>query len=151
MKTIAYLQKGTDKKKYKVTVIKTDGSKKTVQFGAKGYKDFTLHDKNLRDEKKNRYLKSHKPRENWGKSGIKTAGFWSRWLLWNKPTISASIKDIEKRFNIKVIKGKPKSVKKSPRKKSPKKKCSSGMVRDRSTGKCRKSRRKSPTRKSRSR
>jgi hypothetical protein len=156
MKTIAYLQKGTDQKKYKVTVIKSNGTKKTVQFGAKGYKDFTLHNKDLRDEKKNRYLKSHKPRENWNKSGINTAGFWSRWLLWNKPTISESIKDIEKRFNIKIIKGKPKSAKKSPRKKSPrkkspKKKCRSGMVRDRSTGRCRKSRRKSPSKKSRSR
>tara|TARA_Y100000389_G_C17463438_1_gene523520 strand:- start:382 stop:837 length:456 start_codon:yes stop_codon:yes gene_type:complete len=149
MKTVAYLQKGTDKKKYKVTLIKSDGTKKTIQFGASGYKDFTLHDKNVRDDKKNRYLKSHKPRENWNKSGIKTAGFWSRWLLWNKSTISASIKDIEKRFDIKIVKGKPKSVKKSPRKsptkskrKSPKKKCRSGLVRDKNTGRCRKSRRK---------
>lgn len=118
MKLTAYLQKGTSNKKYKVTVVKPDGSKKTVQFGAVGYKDFTLHPKNVRDDKKDRYLKSHKSRENWGKSGIQTAGFWSRWLLWNKPTISASIRDIENRFNIKIIKGKPKSVTKKSKSRS---------------------------------
>jgi hypothetical protein len=34
----------------------------------------------------------------WGKSGIDTAGFWSRWLLWNKPTIKESYDDIKRRF-----------------------------------------------------
>jgi hypothetical protein len=29
-------------------------------------------------------------------------GFFSRWLLWNKPSLKASIKDTEKRFNIKI-------------------------------------------------
>jgi hypothetical protein len=38
--------------------------------------------------------------ENWLKSGIDTAGFWSRWLLWNKPTIKESYMDIKKRFNL---------------------------------------------------
>ena len=31
-----------------------------------------------------------------------TAGALSRWILWNKPTISGSLKDIQKRFNIKI-------------------------------------------------
>ena len=33
---------------------------------------------------------------NWGKSGIFTAGFWSRWMLWNKPTLEESYNDIKK-------------------------------------------------------
>jgi hypothetical protein len=33
--------------------------------------------------------------ENWSKSRIETAGFWSRWLLWNKSTIKESYKDIK--------------------------------------------------------
>jgi hypothetical protein len=45
-------------------------------------------------------MKRHRLRENWSKSGIKTAGFWSRWLLWNKPTLDESIRDIEKRFHV---------------------------------------------------
>ena len=47
------------------------------------------------EERKKKYLARHKARENWTKSGLDTAGFWSRWLTWNKSSISASIKDIE--------------------------------------------------------
>ena len=72
---------------------------KTVHFGAEGYSDYTKHkDK----ERMQRYSARHKARENWAKSGIETAGFWSKWILWNKPSLSASIKDVEKRFGIKI-------------------------------------------------
>lgn len=71
-----------------------------VHFGADGYEDFTMHGDETRKE---RYIARHKARENWTKSGINTAGFWSRWLLWNKPTIQESAKDIEKRFGVKII------------------------------------------------
>ena len=70
--------------------ILTESDKK-VYFGAAGYSDFTKHKD---EERKNRYVKT----ENWTKSGINTAGWWSRWLLWNKPTIKASYGDIKKRF-----------------------------------------------------
>jgi hypothetical protein len=73
---------------------------KTVSFGRRGYEDYTLHKD---DERKRLYLLRHSPRENWGKSGIRTAGFWSRWLLWNKDTINKSIQDIEDRFNVRII------------------------------------------------
>jgi len=72
---------------------------KTVHFGAKGYSDFTKH----RDRSRmRRYENRHRTRENWKKSGIKTAGFWSKWVLWNKPSLSGSIKDTERRFGIKI-------------------------------------------------
>lgn len=81
-------------KKWKVIV---DGS--IVHFGAKGYSDFTKH----KDPKrKDRYINRHKKNEDWTKKGIKTAGFWSRWLTWNKPTIKDSIKHIEDNFNVNV-------------------------------------------------
>ena len=70
-------------------------SEKKIYFGAAGYSDFTKH-KN--EERKNRYILRHERNENWTKSGIDTAGFWSRWLLWNKPTIKESYEDIKKRF-----------------------------------------------------
>ena len=73
---------------------------KTIHFGQKGYTDFILSGGD--EKRKNRYLARHKSNENWNKSGIDTAGFWSRWLLWNKPTLEKSIKDVEQRFNIKV-------------------------------------------------
>lgn len=70
-----------------------------IDFGAKGYSDYTIHKD---DDRKKRYIKRHQKRENWNKSGINTAGFWSRWLLWNKPTLEESIKDVEDRFGIRI-------------------------------------------------
>ena len=79
--------------KHKYYII--TNSEKTIKFGAAGMSDFTKH----KDEaRKQRYLNRHKKSENWGKSGIDTAGFWSRWLLWNKPTIRESYDDIKQRF-----------------------------------------------------
>lgn len=88
-------------KKYMVKIKQKDGSYKTVHFGASGYSDYTKHKDPKRKEN---YIARHKKRENWTKSGIDTAGFWSRWILWNKPTLSASKKDIENRFSIKFKK-----------------------------------------------
>jgi hypothetical protein len=73
--------------------------KKTIHFGAKNYSDFTKHKDRSR---MHRYSNRHRSRENWSKSGIKSAGFWSKWILWNKPSLLASIKDTEKRFNIRI-------------------------------------------------
>jgi len=90
-------------KKWKVKV-----NNKTIHFGGKGYGDFTIWNKEkgkvFADKKKKAYIARHKVNENWNKSGIDTAGFWSRWLIWNKPTLNASIKDIENRFNVNIIK-----------------------------------------------
>jgi hypothetical protein len=70
-----------------------------LSFGDSRYSDFTLH----KDEKrKELYINRHKKNERWNKSGIYTAGFWSRFLLWNKDALQASINDIKKRFNINV-------------------------------------------------
>lgn len=87
-------------KKYSVYAF--DGKKtRIVHFGAKGYSDYTGHkDKN----RKKRYIIRHWKNENWNKSGIFTAGFWSRWILWNKPTFHASLDDVTKRFNLKHYK-----------------------------------------------
>ena len=85
-------------KKYDARV---DGTK-TVSFGQKGASDFTKH-KNT--DRKERYIDRHKAREDWTKSGAKTAGFYSKHVLWNKPTLKESIGDIIKRFkhlNIKM-------------------------------------------------
>ena len=67
--------------------------KKTISFGAKGYSDFTQHKDS---ERKQRYLNRHKQNENW--NDPKTAGFYAAHVLWNKPTLKASVADINKRF-----------------------------------------------------
>ena len=92
---IKYYPYKSDKPNKKYYIITNDN--KTVYFGASGYSDFTIH----KDEaRKQRYLNRHRNNENWTKSGINTAGWWSRWILWHLPTISASYQDIKKRFNI---------------------------------------------------
>jgi len=77
----------------KYLVITPKGKK--IHFGAQGYDDFTTH----KDEKrKNSYIKRHKKNEDW--TDLNTAGAWSRWLLWNKPTLNESVNDMETKFNI---------------------------------------------------
>jgi hypothetical protein len=93
-------------KKWMVTITHGDDRHKTVHFGGAGYEDYTIH-KDI--ERKRRYEARHKERETWTKSGIKTAGFWSKWILWNKPSLSASISDTSNRFGIKIIKKDPPS------------------------------------------
>ena len=67
----------------------------TVHFGATGYQDFTQHG----DEKrKAAYLARHEARETWTLQGVESAGFWARWMLWNKRSLRASAADIQRRF-----------------------------------------------------
>ena len=96
------LQKSTQpSKKYMVIMSTSRGEIKTVHFGATGYSDYTKHkDK----ERMKRYENRHRSREDWKKSGIETAGFWSKWILWNKPSLLDSIKHTEKKFNITIRK-----------------------------------------------
>ena len=74
--------------------------KKTIHFGAKDYSDYTIH-KDI--GRKQKYIQRHRDRENWSIQGIDTAGFWSRWLLWGEPTLKESIKKIEDKFGVKII------------------------------------------------
>ena len=91
---IKYYPYKSDKPDKKYFIITNDNKK--VYFGQAGASDMTQHKDPLRKE---RYIKRHsKMNENWTKSGINTAGFWSRWLLWNLPTIKESYEDIKKRF-----------------------------------------------------
>ena len=83
--------------KHKYYIITNSG--KTIKFGQASASDFTIH----KDEaRKQRYINRHKKNESkfWNKSGIDTPSFWSRFLLWEKPTIKESYMDIKRRFNI---------------------------------------------------
>jgi hypothetical protein len=88
----------SDSKGKKLKVIHK--GKTIVHFGADGYSDYTRHKD---DRRKASYLRRHETNENWGKSGIDTAGFWARWILWNKPSLSASIKDTARRFHVDIV------------------------------------------------
>lgn len=107
-------------KKWRVTL--QDGTK--VDFGARGYDDYTTHKNSLRMRN---YVRRHggiisrkienetdrtkihehmlavdkSTKEAWGvRRGINTPGFWSRWLLWSQPSLGKAIKFMQKRFNI---------------------------------------------------
>lgn len=88
-------------KKFRIIFLSPPWERKlTLLIGQQGAEDFTIH----RDlQRKENYIRRHSSREDWSASGIKTAGFWSRWLLWNKPTLRESIKDIRERFSIHPI------------------------------------------------
>lgn len=88
---IAYYPYKSDKPDKKFFIITSTGKK--VYFGSANMSDFTLHKDPLR---KNAYIQRHQKRENWNDKN--TAGFWSRWYLWNLPTKQASYEDIKKRF-----------------------------------------------------
>jgi hypothetical protein len=72
-----------------------------VSFGDSNYEDFTQHKDNKR---KRNYISRHRSNEDWMASWFaNTAGFYSRYVLWNKDTIEASIDDLNKKFKHKGI------------------------------------------------
>lgn len=71
---------------------------KHTYFGASGMTDYTKDAPATREERKKRYLARHTARENW--SDPTSAGALSRYVLWNKPTVSASIADYKRHFNL---------------------------------------------------
>ena len=89
------ISKSTKKGKKYMALFTDKKIKKTIHFGADGFSDFTIHRDNQRKE---RYLKRHRKRENW--NNPMTAGSLSRYILWNKTSLKESIKDYKKRFSL---------------------------------------------------
>ena len=112
-----------DRKK-KFRAILEDG--RTVDFGARGYSDYTKHKtpsrmrsyvlrhggripKRIiaeRDPKRIQTLMlgvNSSDKEEWKITGIDSAGFWSRWYLWSYPDFDSVRKFISKRFGIKFV------------------------------------------------
>ncbi len=80
-----------------------DGKKiKTTHFGQRGASDYTKHGEK---ERMQRYLERHgggtttSTKENW--KDPTTAGALSRWVLWNKPSLSGSFSNYKSRFGLK--------------------------------------------------
>lgn len=88
------LLKGTGAKKYKMVFYDTARKKvKTVSFGATGYEDFTTHGD---IQRKMNYIQRHSAREDF--NNPMTAGSLSRWILWDKTTLSASYTSYRNKF-----------------------------------------------------
>ena len=84
----------SDKPDKKYYVVTKTGSR--VYFGASGYEHYS--DGHKDDKRKKAYISRHKKNEDWTKSGIDTAGWWSRWYLWEKPTKKEALEYIKSRF-----------------------------------------------------
>ena len=82
-------------KKWDAVFVK-DGRTKIVPFGQRGYSDYTKH----RDKtRRQRYIDRHSGMgENWRDPA--TPGALSRYILWNKKTVRASLADFKKRFHV---------------------------------------------------
>tara|TARA_R110000824_G_scaffold5454_1_gene25250 strand:- start:535 stop:831 length:297 start_codon:yes stop_codon:yes gene_type:complete len=88
----------SDRKGKKLMAVfenKKTGRTKTTHFGAMGMSDFTI---NKDEARKKRYLDRHRKNENW--NDPTSAGALSRWILWNKPSYRASVKDFKTRFKL---------------------------------------------------
>tara|TARA_R110000823_G_scaffold48429_1_gene122905 strand:- start:43 stop:345 length:303 start_codon:yes stop_codon:yes gene_type:complete len=95
------IKKSTSKGKKWTAIFyynKEKTKKKTIHFGSAGMDDFT---KTGDEEQKKRYLARHQKNENW--NDYDTAGALSRWILWNKKSLSSSIADYIKRFNLTLV------------------------------------------------
>jgi hypothetical protein len=89
------IKTSTKKDKKLMAIFTGPDFKKTVHFGAAGYSDYTIHKD---PERKQRYLNRHRKNENW--SDPMTAGALSARILWNKPTLKASIADYKRIFKL---------------------------------------------------
>lgn len=97
--TVILKKSPNPKKKYRAIFVENG---KHVDFGARGYSDYTIHKDYSRMK---RYLVRHsRMGENWSLSGKHTAGWWSRWLLWNKPTLQAAIASVARRLRTRIQK-----------------------------------------------
>ena len=97
MDEVYIIQKSTRKDK-KFMVI--TGPIMVHHFGQAGYEDYTTtNDKKRKDN----YIARMSGNQDWSRQGIHTSGLWANHILWTKPTIKGSIKDLQKKFDIKII------------------------------------------------
>jgi hypothetical protein len=80
-------------KKYEITFEK-NGKMYTRKFGAAGMSDYTIHkDK----ERRERYISRHK--KDLRTNDPMKPGYLSMYILWNKPSVKASLADYKRRLN----------------------------------------------------
>ena len=95
MKLLKVVKSKKEGKKWDAIFLNDNGKEKSVSFGQKGADDFTkTNDVPQRRRYRNRHKKDLETND------PTRAGYLAYFLLWNKPTLEASIKDYKKRFNM---------------------------------------------------
>jgi hypothetical protein len=107
VKLIKIIPSNVKGKKYSAFFKLDNGKEKKVNFGARGYRDYTLinnpkskfyiKEREKREKVKQSYLKRH-AKEDW--NNVLTAGSLSRWVLWELPSLAGSIRKFKNKFNL---------------------------------------------------
>ena len=92
-----YIIKKSSRKDKKFMVVMGGTSH---HFGQSGYEDYTTHNDEV---KKKSYIARHSVNEDYTKKGMHSASFWAKHILWNKKTIKEAVKDIQRKFDLKII------------------------------------------------
>lgn len=97
-KLILYYPYRSDRRNKKFYFINDDFKK--IYFGDTRYQHYTQG--HLDEKRKQAYIKRHEKNEDWNDPN--TAGFFSRWFLWEYPTYDEALKNIKKyMINIKWL------------------------------------------------
>jgi hypothetical protein len=93
------IKPSTTSGKKMMTIFYQETKKKvrTTHFGVSGYEDYSGEHQDL--QRKMNYLGRHEKKGNW--NDYMSAGSLSKHILWNKPTLTASIEDYMRRFKLK--------------------------------------------------
>jgi hypothetical protein len=95
MKLLRIVRSHNPEKKWDAVFETESGRTKTVPFGFRGMEDFTLTGS---VEQREAYRSRH--RKDLETGDPTRPGFLSWYILWNKPSMEASIKDYKRRFNL---------------------------------------------------
>jgi hypothetical protein len=88
-------------KKYYVELEGDSGRTKRIYFGDSNSKDYTLFSALERDERRRRYIDRHRRTEDWTSTGVETAGFWAKHILWgDTPSVQQNLRRTLSRFNL---------------------------------------------------
>ena len=89
------IKKSNKSGKKLMATFDTNGRRKVIHFGAAGMSDFTKHKDKIR---RNRYIFRHL--KDYRTGDPSRAGYLSMFVLWNKPSLQASIADYRRRLNV---------------------------------------------------
>ena len=108
LKLVKIKKSDKPEKKYMAVFLIDNEKTKTVYFGSAGMRDFTLINKKSskfylpksldRNVVKESYIRRHTANEDW--TNPITPGALSRFVLWDKRPVEASIKAFKKRFKL---------------------------------------------------
>ena len=82
-------------KKY---MAKVEGERKTVHFGQDGAADYTNKENRATDTQRKSYIARHGSKEDWKRSGVLSPGWRSRYILWEKKSLPAAVRDASKMY-----------------------------------------------------